>query len=710
MKKHNTKNTNYSFLKIDPDPLSMDIQNSIYSCEFINKYIELNNQAMLLMKEGKFNEALKYFENASSIAEKLNDYYKINESKCNIGIIYFQLNYIKEAVNLFQNSFNYFYNCCSNKNHKNDIKYLTMLCKSGANLCMCKILFFNGNDEDEDNPKYLINDIINIIIQEEDLNLQIFCVKYLNDILFNVNILMPINNNILESYINENNIDTNQLNSDEEIKEEIDKIDKLYKESFFNFIATNEYEPWINALDIIYQKMEELNYTSEMNIILFNKQIAICLKYLESIGDYNKLNNNPEWIDSKKKLLELFQVNFNYKIKKKYSNNEENNTNIDEELINNIINDYQNKLFIIREIYNILLNFKSQINKNYSLNEKEDNNIINMNYYNNNIKINNNYEEEDFNFNFNSEYFLKISLIYAKKYFENNIEDYDLKNQFINNINIALDALDKPQISGLDLSNINLSSIDPELYEHFCNIFRNMFKSYHLRSKFRNLVEKALNYINNNSNKKLKSGKKNKVIKKNFIDNKLEDFFERAYQHIYNGQYICKINFRNNQIKEHYFQIENKNDSLQYFEGEKETAKKEFYLDDLLKVKIGFETNNVINKVNKLSLCNKYKNEPYKFISFIFDNAQNSRTLDLMLTEENDAKNWFYGLNYYFHISKRPYKICSCTNYIRFRIKNKIINKLKLDIEDIKNETFVYYILKYFNRYEEEKVNESDDE
>ena len=136
----------------------------------------------------------------------------------------------------------------------------------------------------------------------------------------------------------------------------------------------------------------------------------------------------------------------------------------------------------------------------------------------------------------------------------------------------------------------------------------------------------------------------------------MNDFFENAYEHIYNGEVLTKINFGNNQTKKYYFQVENKIDHLQYFVSKNtiKTIKNQYDFDNILKVKIGLG---------------------------------------------KSAKKWFYGLYYYFVISKRTYKICSCTNYLLFRIKSKMINKMNLDNEKIKDKSFAYYIKKYFNKY-----------
>ena len=66
------------------------------------------------------------------------------------------------------------------------------------------------------------------------------------------------------------------------------------------------------------------------------------------------------------------------------------------------------------------------------------------------------------------------------------------------------------------------------------------------------------------------------------------------------------------------------------------------------------------------------------------------RTIDLFYNNEVSAKKWFYGLFYYFNISERSYKINSCTKYILFRLKCKMINRLGLDITQANDYHFSY--------------------
>ena len=690
MIKHSSFNINNKFFK-DPNKYSInsqfskiDLQNSLESCEIINKYINLNNHVLDLQTKNQPSKALSVLEKALIISEQLKDNFKKNESECNKGISYFHLNKIKEAINLFQSSFNFFYKICTEFNHHNDIKNLILLCKSGANLCMCKILLIVGKDNCID----IINKIINIISQEEDLNTQIFCLRYISYILFNVNSLVSINN------YKESILDLNHSNSNEEANEEINMINQLYIKSFFDFISTKQFNPWINALNTIYQKMNDnINDDSGKENILFHQYIAIILKYEEN----NEENNFSNEINEAKLKLSSLMKRLGYK-----------EININPEEINSIIKDYKNKLSIILDIYGILCSYEKQLNNNLLIKQSknQENVIINKDYFNNNIKENyNNDFKEELNFKINSEYYLILLLKYTKTFFKENIENPNLNNDLINNINIALYAINNPNNYGLDFSNINLYSLDSELSNHLCNIFKKLFYIYR-RSKLKKYFDK-FKENEKNKNNSIKSKMKTKIK----TSDKLNDFFERAYQHIYNGEKIIKINYRNNGIKEHYFQVENKTDKLQYFVGKNsDKLKNEFDFDDITKIKIGLETKNVITKLNHLKIKNEDKNAPYKFISFILENGSNRKTLDLVINDEKSARKWFYGINYYCHISNRPYKICSCSKYLLFKIKSKVINKLHSDINNIKNKSFAYYMKKYVNKFEPAKNDDSSDD
>ena len=154
----NNINLNKSFDKkseinsIIPSNYELDKQNILNSCELINEYIILNNQALNNIPP---KQALSCYDKAYSIADKLRDEFKKKESACNKGIVYYRLNDIKNAIKILQPCYNYFYNYC-NKEDNIDLQNLTLLCKTGANLCLCKMSALH----DKDDCVSIINEII----------------------------------------------------------------------------------------------------------------------------------------------------------------------------------------------------------------------------------------------------------------------------------------------------------------------------------------------------------------------------------------------------------------------------------------------------------------------------------------------------------------------------------------------------------------------
>ena len=369
--------------------------------------------------------------------------------------------------------------------------------------------------------------------------------------------------------------------------------------------------------------MEKLNYKSGMIKILLNQLLSKCIKYSENNEENNNLNNEQEYNDAQLKLLCLIKTinqsnNKNVEFDNDFNNNEEED-NINNDQINNMINEYRYKLSIIQEIYEILSSFENKINNNQ--NKFQNNQMFNKNYYINNIQNNNKYSKkynsENINQNQNNEYFLKLLLKYTMNYFAKNIEDQSIKNDLINNIQKALDSINNPQNSGLDFSNINITSLDSDLYDNLSNIFTNLdniilknksrdffyrLNSYKKKDIYKPKISNKLKSVNPIISNKIENNiQKKQLIKKNIPNEKKNDFLEKAYIYIYNGEMINKINFKTMATKEHYFQIEYKTDKLQYFiDRNAKIPKKEFDFDEILKVKVGIYTLNVKKKINIL--------------------------------------------------------------------------------------------------------------
>ena len=95
-------------------------------------------------------------------------------------------------------------------------------------------------------------------------------------------------------------------------------------------IEKEEIDPWLNTLNLISQKIEKYNNKGGIIRVLFNQQIAICIK--NNIYFKNDLVNNHRVNKVKIKLINLIQ---------NISKNK--NKIINDEYLNSIIADYKSK-------------------------------------------------------------------------------------------------------------------------------------------------------------------------------------------------------------------------------------------------------------------------------------------------------------------------------------------------------------------------------
>ena len=593
--------------------------------ELKNKYKNLNKKAINYISKNKFIEALACYENSYSISEKLKDKIKKRESECNVSIIYYYLNNKKIGYDLLKNYY-YYFSDKFNKKNKNNFKILTLLCESGSYLCMSQILLF----QDKDGCINLLKDIIKIISEEKNDN-KIFCIKYLNNIIFNGIILLSENNDYNIHNLYENNIidSSNIFNIN----------NKQFYRTFCDFIAKGNIESWINFLDMINQEIKKLKNETIVVNLSFHKLMATCIKYMNENSEKNTSNKNHELAEVKLKLSSLIKNSYDKK-------------NIYEKNINKIITEYNVKLKILKEIYEMLNNFDKNL-----FNDKISEKYLNKFYQNNKNK------KED-NYFIISEYFIETSL---------------LQINLIDNTEEAINEINNPKISSLVLSNMDLSHLDPGFINNINNNFIKMNKFNTIKSI----------YISSNKTK-------------NISDN-LDNFFGTAYSHICQGENITKINFKKKGSIIYFYQIDVKNGQLNYYVQNKlNKPKGQFDLNKIKKIKIGIKTNNVINKLDSIKLSKKNISQPYKFMSvIIIDDKKKEKTIDLVFETTKNAKYWFYGMYYYYvYVKIKPEKIYSCTKFILDRVKSKIISKLiDNDQKDkYKKKSFVYLIKKFNNK------------
>ena len=614
-------------------------------------YDKLTYQGSNLLLNNNFAGALKLYKKTLFLAQQLNDDYKINEALCNIGITYFYSGKLKEAINNIKKCYDYIYSICNSEIGNNNIRNLYLLCKSGSNLSMCQLT----KNSENNNSVSLIENIIYILSKEKDLYKKKYCIQNLNNIIFRANTLLTDNNYFIDkNYLNNQSM---MIYSNEVV---YNRINQLFIKAFDSFIATNKIKQWINSLNIIYKQMKLLNDQPGIAFTSFNLQLAILLKNKKNDNNNIIFNNNEETVKAKRELgvllKEINQSN-NY-----FDDDDLNHINpiINEDYIDDIIEDYIYKISTIREIYKLLKSFEDQISEN----------------------VDNNYhyiKNSTFVANFNTDYCLKLLFKYTKQYFIENIQDMNLKNGLIKYIDNTLDLIESKKI---DVSQLNLPYTVPEITQSLTSIINNLISMYRYH-KLLNAFERL---------KKMKKTRRPPDYKL-----KTKDFLQKAYSKIIEGEFTKKINYGNDKTKIHFYKINKISNNILFQSFDNPNSIKPIKSYDFRYIKlviVGIRTNNALRKLKYLNF--EGIKTPYLFLSLVLE----SRTIDLVLKDEKSAKNWFYGLYYYCKQSRTPYKICSCTSYILFRIKCKVINELYGGNQNYHEKRFSRCLLKYLkNNY-----------
>ena len=252
--------------------------------------------------------------------------------------------------------------------------------------------------------------------------------------------------------------------------------------------------------------------------------------------------------------------------------------------------------------------------------------------------------------NINSIVFLKLLLKYANKYVNFNISDSTLSKQIKNQIDITLKILSNEEI---DHSSINLNNLSPEITKALIILFNNLLSIYSkckLQNCF-NLYRKTILSL--------------KIKERNTL---IDEYIDSCYKEIQRGDSILKINLNSNGTKTHYYKLNYERDSIQIFQKDKDSkVDKEIFLYSLIKITFGISSQNLKKKIKLLS----NSDQPWLYLSFIFKEG----SIDLFLNEEQ-VKQWFYGLSRHLNIIGKDYKIILKYKFILNRCKMKMANEL----------------------------------
>ena len=418
---------------------------------------------------------------------------------------------------------------------------------------------------------------------------------------------------INENYKKKIIIDENDIDKTEIHKNIIRKIIN----AFHSYLKNNDIKIWINCLNEEIENLKILKDYNGLIFSIFNLESSIYIKSLNEKDNINKQSSLSKFSSLIKALV--------------------GEKNFDENKIDSILNCIKNKMEQAVYMYQTLYNLETKISM--KLNKKE---IIKTSSNNKKGLIDKN--------NINSIVFLKLLLKYANKYVNFNISDSTLSKQIKNQIDITLKILSNEEI---DHSSINLNNLSPEITKALIILFNNLLSIYSkckLQNCF-NLYRKTILSL--------------KIKERNTL---IDEYIDSCYKEIQRGDSILKINLNSNGTKTHYYKLNYERDSIQIFQKDKDSkVDKEIFLYSLIKITFGISSQNLKKKIKLLS----NSDQPWLYMSFIFKEG----SIDLFLNEEQ-VKQWFYGLSRHLNIIGKDYKIISKCKFILNRCKMKMANEL----------------------------------
>ena len=418
---------------------------------------------------------------------------------------------------------------------------------------------------------------------------------------------------INENYKKKIIIDENDIDKTEIHKNIIRKIIN----AFHSYLKNNDIKIWINCLNEEIENLKILKDYNGLIFSIFNLESSIYIKSLNEKDNINKQSSLSKFSSLIKALV--------------------GEKNFDENKIDSILNCIKNKMEQAVYMYQTLYNLETKISM--KLNKKE---IIKTSSNNKKGLIDKN--------NINSIVFLKLLLKYANKYVNFNISDSTLSKQIKNQIDITLKILSNEKI---DHTSINLNNLSPEITKALIILFNNLLSIYSkckLQNCF-NLYRKTILSL--------------KIKERNTL---IDEYIDSCYKEIQRGDSILKINLNSNGTKTHYYKLNYERDSIQIFQKDKDSkVDKEIFLYSLIKITFGISSQNLKRKIKLLS----NSDQPWLYMSFIFKEG----SIDLFLNEEQ-VKQWFYGLSRHLNIIGKDYKIISKCKFILNRCKMKMANEL----------------------------------
>jgi len=259
--------------------------------------------------------------------------------------------------------------------------------------------------------------------------------------------------------------------------------------------------------------------------------------------------------------------------------------------------------------------------------------------------------------------------------FLNNSDEFS-KSERYNDLKSQLDiALKLIEIKEIDLSNIDIFSIDSEITKSLKNLFMNLTlikNKYTLKKYFKLYMAKSLGHDNISQ---YRSFFNTTIRYKN-----LEIYKEQCMKKLVEGDTLIKINFSSSGKKEHFYNVFG-NDVLRIYETKSsKNCKKMIFGSEIKQIKYGVKSQNLKSRFKEFKTNTLTK--PWLFLSII----TNKRSVDLCLRDDQ-MNDWFFGLNYFIKKNQLPVHIMTNSGYAIKKLKLKLLQKLKelLEKEDDKS-------------------------
>jgi len=265
----------------------------------------------------------------------------------------------------------------------------------------------------------------------------------------------------------------------------------------------------------------------------------------------------------------------------------------------------------------------------------------------------------------NEDFFNSVSNFDKNSPNNNNTKSNSYTNHFelIKQLEFILELI---QTQNLDLSNIDLDSIDPNIFKSFRTLYRNLclirYKS-NIQVFFKRFMLKTLGYT---SRKALRE----------FYAKQFDNFQRSKLNTIRDGMTLCKFNFSSSGTKEHFYQVCLDESCIKVFDKPGAKSFSKIYFSELRKFSFGICTGNMRKKAR----TKDFKDiEPWECFSVV----TSSRTLDFAAGQKT-VDDWFYGIKAVFEQLKvsdtkeRDNKtVCSTGYYLLTRAKMKMYQQLK---------------------------------